>query len=110
MYDGTVDPLNWLNQCDQFFHGQCTPAYNPTWMASYHLCGGTQTWYYALEQDEGMMTWERFRDSCRLCFGPLLQCSWLAEHGWLPFATSVQEFANCFQTLAYHTPDVSTCQ
>ena len=20
-YDGTVDPLNWLNQCDQFFRG-----------------------------------------------------------------------------------------
>jgi hypothetical protein len=20
-YDGTVDPLNWLNQCDQFFGG-----------------------------------------------------------------------------------------
>jgi hypothetical protein len=23
-YDGTVDPLNWLNQCDQFFWGQRT--------------------------------------------------------------------------------------
>jgi len=71
-YDGTVDPLNWLNQCDQFFRGQRTPTTNRTWLASYHLREGAQTWYYALEQDEGMPTWERFRDLCRLRFGPPL--------------------------------------
>ncbi|KAI5005327.1 hypothetical protein ZWY2020_032570 [Hordeum vulgare] len=36
-YDGTVDPLNWLNQCDQFFRGQGTMASDHTWIASYHL-------------------------------------------------------------------------
>nr|XP_051197273.1 extensin-like [Lolium perenne] len=25
-YDGVEDPLNWLNQCEQFFRGQCTLA------------------------------------------------------------------------------------
>ena len=25
-YDGGVDPLNWLNQCEQFFRGQRTLA------------------------------------------------------------------------------------
>ena len=33
-YDGTVDPLNWLNQCDQFFRGQWTLASDRTWIAS----------------------------------------------------------------------------
>jgi hypothetical protein len=61
-YDGTVDPLNWLNQCDQFFRGQRTLASDRTWIASYHLCGAAQMWYYALEQDDGgMPPWERFR-------------------------------------------------
>ena len=42
-----------------------------TWIASYHLCGAAQTWYYALEQDKGTMPpWERFRDLCLLRFGP----------------------------------------
>jgi hypothetical protein len=54
-YDGTVDPLNWLNQCAQFFRGQRTMASDRTWIASYHLRGAAQTWYYALEQDEGGM-------------------------------------------------------
>jgi hypothetical protein len=38
-YDGTADPMNWLNQCEQFFQGQRTLASNRTWLASYHLRG-----------------------------------------------------------------------
>jgi hypothetical protein len=54
-YDGTTDPLNWLNQCEQFFRGQHTLVSDRTWLASYHLRGAAQTWYYSLEQDEGGM-------------------------------------------------------
>ena len=50
-YDGSVDPLNWLTHCEQFFWDQLTPASQRTWMASYHLTSDAQTWYYALEQD-----------------------------------------------------------
>ena len=46
-YDGTEDPLNWLNHCDQFFRGQRTLASDRTWLVSYHLTGAAQTWYYA---------------------------------------------------------------
>nr|XP_020194749.1 proline-rich receptor-like protein kinase PERK2 [Aegilops tauschii subsp. strangulata] len=70
-YDGTEDPLNWLNQCEQFFRGQRTLTSEHTWLASYHLHDAAQTWYYALEQDEGSMPpWERFRELCLLRFGP----------------------------------------
>nr|XP_020183352.2 vegetative cell wall protein gp1-like [Aegilops tauschii subsp. strangulata] len=79
-YDGTEDPLNWLNQCEQFFRGQRTLASERTWLASYHLRGAAQTWYYALEQDEGgMPPWERFRELCLLRFGPPIRGSRLAR-------------------------------
>ena len=82
-----------------------------TWIASYHLQGATQTWYYALEQDEGgMPPWERFRDLCLLRFGPPIRGSRLAELGRLPFLTSVQDFADRFQALACHAPGVSARQ
>ena len=29
-YDGSEDPLNWLNHCEQFFRGQCTLASDRT--------------------------------------------------------------------------------
>ena len=94
-YDGSLDPLNWLNQCDQFFRGQRTLSADRTWIASYHLRGAAQTWYYALEQDEGgMPPWERFRDLCLQRFGPTLRGSRLAELGRLAFTTTVQDFAD----------------
>nr|XP_040242722.1 vegetative cell wall protein gp1-like [Aegilops tauschii subsp. strangulata] len=96
-YDGTEDPLNWLNQCDQFFRGQRTLASECTWLASYHLRGAAQTWYYALEQDEGAMPpWERFHELCLLRFGPPVHGSRLAELGRLPFTSTVQDYADRF--------------
>jgi hypothetical protein len=35
---------------------------------SRHLIGAAQTWYYALEQDEGMPSWERFKELCKSAF------------------------------------------
>ncbi|KAM0862055.1 hypothetical protein ACQ4PT_045496 [Festuca glaucescens] len=107
-YDGAEDPLNWLNQCEQFFRGQRTLASDRTWLASYHLRGAAQTWYYSLEQDEGgMPPWERFRELCLLRFGPPIRGSRLAELGRLPFTSTVQDFADRFQALACHAPGVT---
>lgn len=69
-YDGSADLLNWLSQCKQFFRGQRTQASDRTWMASYHLTGTSQMWYYALEQDEGMPPRDRFKELCHDRFGP----------------------------------------
>ena len=65
-YDGSVDPLNWINHCEQFFRVQKTLASDRTWLTSYHLRGAAQTWYYTLEQNVGMTTWERFKELCHL--------------------------------------------
>nr|XP_051211531.1 uncharacterized protein LOC127329024 [Lolium perenne] len=110
-YDSATDPLNWLNQCEQLFRGQRTLSTDRTWIASYHLRGAAQTWYYALEQDEGgMPSWERFRDLCLQRFGPTLRGSRLAELGRLAFTTTVQDFVDRFQALACHAPGVSARQ
>ncbi|KAI5021349.1 hypothetical protein ZWY2020_055194 [Hordeum vulgare] len=107
-YDGAEDPLNWLNQCEQFFRGQRTLASDRTWLASYHLRGTAQTWYYALEQDEGgMPPWDRFRELCLLRFGPPIRAGRLAALGRLPFTSTVQDYADRFQALACHAPGIS---
>ena len=69
-----------------------------------------QTWYYALEQDEGMPSWERFKDLCRLRLGPPIGGSRLAELGQLPFTSTVQDFADQFQAVACHAQNLSSCQ
>ncbi|XP_051230067.1 uncharacterized protein [Lolium perenne] len=91
-----------------FFRGQHTLASDRTWLASYQFRGAAQTWYYSLEQDEGSMPpWDRFRELCLLRFGPLIRGSRLAELGCLAFTTMVQDFADRFQALACHAPEVT---
>ncbi|XP_066374817.1 uncharacterized protein [Miscanthus floridulus] len=109
-YDGAVDPLNWLNQCEQFFRGQRTLASDRTWLASYHLRGAAQTWYYALEQDEGMPAWEQFRELCQLRFGPPTRGTHLAELARLPFTSMVQDYSDSFNTVLCHERELNAHQ
>ena len=109
-YDGTVDPLNWINQCEQFFRGQRTPASDQTWLASYHLTGAAQTWYYALEQDEGMPAWGRFRELCTLRFGPAVRDTRLSELARLPFISTVHDYAERFNAVLCHAHNLSASQ
>ena len=106
-YDGGVDPLNWLNQCEQFFRGQRTLASDRTWLASYHLRGAAQTWYYALEQDEGMLAWERFHELCQLRFGPPTQGTRLAELARLPFTSTVADYSERYNAVLCHEPELN---
>jgi hypothetical protein len=105
-YDDTEDPLNWLTHCEQFFRGQRRLGSDRVWIASYHLTGMAQTWYYALEQDEGMSTWERFKDLCNLRFGPPVLYNRLSKLARLPFYNTVQDYQERFNTLVCHNPNL----
>lgn len=52
-YDGKEDPLNWFNHCEQFFRGQKTLDGDRVWLATYHLTGDAQEWYFHYEQHHG---------------------------------------------------------
>jgi hypothetical protein len=74
-------------------------ASDRTWLASYHLTGAAQTWYYALEQDEGMPSWERFHELCFLRFVPTVRGTRLSELARLPFTFTVQDYADRFNAV-----------
>ena len=109
-YDGTEDPLNWLHRCEQFFRGQRTLASDRVWLASYHMTGVTQTWYYALEQDEGMPSWERFKELANQRLGSAIRSNRLSELARLPWHGTVQDFQERFNSMVCHTPELSPKQ
>lgn len=51
--------------------------------------GHSTTWYYALEQDEDMTSWERFENNCHLWFGTAIHSNCLTELAKLPFHATV---------------------
>jgi hypothetical protein len=48
-YDGTEDPLPWLNHCEQFFRETQSPDDEKVLLSAFYMQGVTQQWYYRLE-------------------------------------------------------------
>jgi hypothetical protein len=60
-YEGKEDPLGWINRCERFFQAQLTREADKVWLASFHLTRTAQHWYYILERDAGVPSWEEFK-------------------------------------------------
>ena len=71
-YDGSGDPLPWINHCELYFRGHNTLDHRKVWMASLHLTDAAQLWYYRLEMVQGEPEWRRFCQLVNRRFGPTL--------------------------------------
>jgi len=101
-YDGEVEPLGWLNRCEQFFRAQRTPDIDRVWYASYHMNGTAQQWYLVLERDAGEPTWNEFKILCHHRFGPPISTNHLADLARLPFTSTVEAYLKAFQARLAH--------
>jgi hypothetical protein len=111
-FDGREDPLGWLHRCEHFFRAQRTGEVGKVGLASFHMTGAAQQWYYMLERDEGMPTWPHFKALSQQCFGPAMGVNHLADLARIPFWSSVDEYIESFQTrlahAGYMTPEQRT--
>ena len=79
-YDGTKDPLIFINRCESYFHQQrIMEEEEKVWMASYNLDDEAQLWYMQVQTDEGTPSWRRFTELLNLRFGPPLRSAPLFE-------------------------------
>jgi hypothetical protein len=101
-FDGKEDPIGWLNRCEHFFRAEHTRESDKVWLASFHMTGDAQHWYFMLERDEGAVDWERFQTLCQQRFGPAIGINHLAELARLPFKGSVEEYQVAFQARMAH--------
>ena len=112
-FDGKEDPLGWLNRCDHFFHAQHTPEQHKVSLASFHMTGVAQHWYYMLERDPSYasgISWPTFKTLCQQRFGPALGTNHLAALARLPFQGSVELYQEAFQSRMAHAGQLSSAQ
>jgi hypothetical protein len=98
-YDGTTDPLLFLNKFESYFRHHRTMAEERVRMASYHLDDIAQLWYTQLLEDEGAPSWGRFKELMNLRFGPPLRAAPLFELSECRRTGTVEEYSNRFQAL-----------
>ncbi|XP_066355020.1 uncharacterized protein [Miscanthus floridulus] len=112
-FDGVDDPLGWLNKCDHFFRAQRTPEGDKLWLASFHMNGVAQQWYYMLERDYGdvsAVSWPLFKALCYQRFGPALATNHLSDLARLPFEGSVQRYQEVFLARLAHAEPLTPMQ
>jgi len=98
-FDGTSDPMLFLNKCEAYFRQHRTMAEERVRMASYHLDDAAQLWFIQLQDDDGTPTWGNFKDLLNLRFGPPLRSAPLFELAECRRTGPVEEYANRFQAL-----------
>ena len=98
-FDGTSDPMLFLNKCEAYFRQHRTMAEERVRMASYHLDDTAQLWFIQLQDDDGTPTWGNFKDLLNLRFGPPLRSAPLFELTECRRTGAVEEYANRFQAL-----------
>jgi hypothetical protein len=52
-FDGTGDPLSWLNHCERYFYVRCTPENKHVSLAAFYLLNNAQLWFNRLELNDG---------------------------------------------------------
>jgi len=98
-FDGTTDPMLFLNKCDAYFRQHRTMAEERVWQASYNLDGVAQLWYNQLEEDSATPTWACFKEFLNLRLGPPLRSAPLFELTECRHTGTVEEYSNRFQAL-----------
>jgi hypothetical protein len=109
-YDGTNDPLPWLNICERYFHVRRTPEPKRVPLAACYLFDDAQLWFHRLELNGGRPTWQQFIQLVNARFGPPLTDTPLGELAMLCRSGSVDEFARQFMALPCRDPSITESQ
>jgi hypothetical protein len=94
-FDGSSDPLPWLNRCEHYFRVHHTLEHKRVSYASFHLREDVQLWFHRLELNGGAPSWNCFVQLINTCFSPLGELTLLRRSG------TVDEFCSKFMSLSY---------
>jgi hypothetical protein len=109
-YDGTDDPLPWLNRCERYFHVRHTPEQKRVALVACYLLDDAQIWFHRMELNGGRPTWTQFVQLVNARFGPPLTDSPLGALAMLRRSGSVDEFNKQFMALSCRDPSITEPQ
>jgi hypothetical protein len=100
-FDGSCDPLPWLNRCKHYFCVRGTPDHKRVLYASFYLLDNAQLWYHRLELNNGVHPWMDFTRVINAHFGPPMTDTPLGALALLCRTGSVDNFYDKFMALSY---------
>jgi hypothetical protein len=98
-FDGTGDPLSWLNWCERYFHVHATPENKKVQYTVTYLLNDAQLWHHRPELNNGPPSWNRFVALVNTRFSPPLTESPIGELALLHNDGSIDDYCNKFMAL-----------
>jgi hypothetical protein len=92
-FDGTSNPLPWLNRCERYFLVRRTPEHQRVALAVFYLLDDTQLWFHHLELNGRRPTWPQFIQLVNARFGPPLTDSPIGALAMLRRSGSIDDYA-----------------
>ncbi|XP_068645209.1 uncharacterized protein [Aristolochia californica] len=96
-YDGSTNPLIWLQCCEHFFWHQRTHPEERVSLAGFHLLDEALLWYSQFDSAHLDHDWELFKESCLLRFGAPACSNPLGDLVNLKQTGSIEEYQKQFQ-------------
>jgi hypothetical protein len=109
-YNGSEDPLSWLNRCEQFFHIQKTEEAGKVFLAAFYMTSDAAQWYALVERNHGTPEWAEFVKLVNQRFGPPLRGNTLGELIQLKWDTTIADYQNRFLALVNRCTGLSEKQ
>jgi hypothetical protein len=106
-YNGTEDPLPWLNWCVQFFCIQATEDVGKVFLASFYMTNDAAQWFAHLEKSRSTPTWMEFEQLVHQRFGPPLRGIAVDEPIQLQHDSTVADYQNKFLQLVNQCANLS---
>jgi hypothetical protein len=109
-YDGTGDPLPWLNRCERYFTVRRTLKPKRVALAACYLLDDAQLWFHRLGLNGGRPSWSQFIQLVNAWIDSPLTNTPLGELAMLRRTGSVDEFAKRFMALSCRDPTITEQQ
>jgi hypothetical protein len=106
-YDGTGDPLPWLNRCKRVLSRLSHAEAEARCLATCYLLDDAQLWFHRMELNSSRPTWMQFTQLVNARFEPPLTDNPLGELAMLRGSGSVDEFTKRFMALSCRDPSIT---
>jgi hypothetical protein len=109
-FNGSDDPLPWLNRCERYFHERQTPEHQRVAFAAFYLLDNAQLWFHRMELNGSRPTWPQFVQLVNTQFGMPFTDSAIGELAMLQHTGTVDDYSKRFIALSCRDTSLSKPQ